>query len=123
MLTVSKISAHRIFVKSVHESKAWYQSLFGVPPSEDLADFCAFQINGTRLELVAEDPKNPYHLGGSICYWDIESLDEVLVVLSKIGGKLYRGPLVVPETNSKIMQVQDPFGNLIGFESKLSSGK
>ncbi len=36
-----------------------------------------------------------------------------------LDGKLYRGPLKVPEIQIQILQIQDPFGNVLGFESSI----
>lgn len=44
----------------------------------------------------------------------------VLERVKTLGGELYRGPLKVVETQRIIMQIKDPFGNIIGFEAPLT---
>ncbi len=40
-----------------------------------------------------------------------------MLLKEKIGGQVYRGPLKVLEIQRTILQIQDPFGNIIGFEA------
>ena len=56
-------------------------------------------------------------LNGSVGYWFIDDMDELLKRVEQIGGKIYRGPLRVNEVQRTIVQIQDPFGNVIGIEA------
>ena len=44
-------------------------------------------------------------------------MDELLNRVDKIGVRIYREPLRVNEIQRIIVQIQDPFGNVIGFEA------
>lgn len=61
----------------------------------------------------------PVSLGGTVGYWLVDNLDDLLEKIKKLGGKVYRGPLTVPKIQRAIVQIQDPFGNIIGFEASL----
>lgn len=113
---VKEFATVRIFSNDVLKSKEWYKSLFNQEPIEESDIFVSFKIAGVCLDITLPDAKNPFSSGGSIGYWYVDDIYKVLEVVKQIGGQLYRGPLKVPETQRTIMQVKDPFGNVIGFE-------
>lgn len=114
---IKSFATIRISVTNVAESKNWYQSLFGQKPIEEIEDFVSFKINNVCFDISLADSKSPFSPGGSVGYWLIDNMDELLKHVEKIGGKVYRGPLRVDEIQRTIVQIQDPFGNVIGFES------
>ena len=113
-------STIRIFVANVALSKNWYKSLFNQEPIEDLENFVSFQINGTCFDISLADSQSPISTGGSVGYWLVDDLDKLLLKIENLGGKIYRGPLQVDEIQRSIVQIQDPFGNIIGFEAPFS---
>lgn len=114
---VKNFSTVRIFSNNLSQSRDWYIQFFGQSPVEDLKNFVSFQIGNTKFDITVPDQKNPFSTGGSVGYWLVDDLNLVLKKTEELGGKLYRGPLTVPEIQRKILQIQDPFGNVIGFES------
>jgi predicted enzyme related to lactoylglutathione lyase len=78
-------------------SRDWFERLFERAPVEDSAGFAAFEIAGTRLELIAADAKNPASAGGSIGYWRVENLATWVERAVRLGGEVYRGPMWVAE--------------------------
>lgn len=114
---IKEVSAIRIFSNDVRKSRDWYRALFNSEPIEDLEFFASFKIGGTCFDITVPDAKNPFSHGGSVGYWLVDNIDVVLRRVEELGGKLYRGPLKVPETQRIIMQIQDPFGNVLGFEA------
>lgn len=109
----------RILSNEVSKSRDWYKSLFNQNPIEDTEKFVSFKVAGVYFDITTPDAKNPFSSGGSVGYWLVDSVDEVLAKVKELGGELYRGPLNVEETKRTIMQIKDPFGNIIGFESPL----
>ncbi len=63
-------------------------------------------MGNTKFDITVPDQKNPFCTGGS-------------VGAERLGEKLYRGPLKLPEIQRQILQIQNPFGNILGFESTL----
>ena len=118
---IKEVSAIRIFAKDLKKSRDWYQSLFNQEPTEDLEFFVSFNVGGTCFDITVPDAKNPLSSGGTVAYWLVDDIESVLKRVEELGGKLYRGPLKVSETQRVIMQIQDPFGNVLGFESPLTS--
>lgn len=110
----------RIIANEVLKSRDWYKSLFNQDPIEDKENFVSFKIAGVFFEITYPDAKNPFSSGGSIGYWLVDDIEQVITKVKEIGGDLYRGPLKVKETNRIIMQIKDLFGNVIGFESPLN---
>lgn len=114
---IKSFSTIRISVSNVVESKNWYESLFNQKPIEEIENFVSFKINNICFDISLADSKSPLPPGGSVGYWLIDNLDGLLKRVEEIGGKIYRGPLRVEEIQRTIVQIQDPFGNVIGFEA------
>lgn len=113
---VKDLSTIRILSNDIQKSRAFYKALFNQEPIEDLDVFVSFKIGSCCFDITTPDSKNPYSQGGSIGYWLVDNIEAVLQKAQELGGKIYRGPLKVPETQRTIMQIQDPCGNIIGFE-------
>lgn len=116
---IKEFATLRIFSNDLAKSRKYYESFFDVFPIEDSDFFVSFKIGTTNLDITLPDQKNPYSTGGTIGYWLVDDVNLVLKKAESLGGKLYRGPLELPEIQRKILQIQDPFGNVLGFESKL----
>lgn len=116
---VKAFSTIRISVLNVAESRDWYRALFNLEPMEDIENFASFKISNTCFDISLADSKSPVSTGGSVGYWLVDNLDGVLEKVKLLGGKIYRGPLRVPEVERTIVQIQDPFGSIIGFEAPL----
>jgi predicted enzyme related to lactoylglutathione lyase len=114
---IKSFTTIRISVTNVTESKNWYQSLFGQKPIEEIENFVSFKINDTCFDISLADSKSPFSTGGSVGYWLVDDMNELLRRVEEIGGKIYRGPLRIDEIQRTIVQIQDPFGNVIGFEA------
>jgi predicted enzyme related to lactoylglutathione lyase len=114
---IKSFSTVRIFVTNVRESRDWYKSFFNQDPVEEIDNFVSFNINGTCFDIALADAKNPYSYGGCVGYWLVDNLDSLLARVERLNAKVYRGPMRVPEIQRTILQIQDPFGNLIGFEA------
>ena len=114
---IKSFSTIRISVSNVSQSRDWYKALFGQNPIEDLENFVSFKIGDTCFDISRVDSKSPLSTGGSVGYWLVDNLDHLLDAVKQLDGKIYRGPLRVNEIQRSIVQVQDPFGNIIGFEA------
>lgn len=108
----------RLCVSDVARSRDWYKSFFGADPVEDLENFASFQLGGTLLDISLADAKSPLSTGGSVGYWLVDNLESAIARATELGGKVYRGPLRVEEVKRTIVQIQDPFGNVIGLEAE-----
>lgn len=116
---IKEFSTIRIFSNDLQKSRDWYKAFFGLDPIEDSEFFVSFKIGQFNFDITIPDHKNPFSSGGSVGYWLVGNIETVVKKAEDLGGKLYRGPLVVPEIQRTILQIQDPFGNIIGFESQL----
>lgn len=116
-IKIKEVSAIRIFSNDIKKSCTFYKALFNQEPIEELEFFVSFKVGGSCFDITVPDAKNPFSQGGSVGYWLVDDVQVVLKKVEELGGKLYRGPLKVPETQRTIMQIQDPFGNVVGFES------
>ncbi|MEK7355448.1 MAG: VOC family protein [Bdellovibrionota bacterium] len=116
---VSEFATIRLCVADVKQSKNWYAEFFGTQPVEDLENFVSFKIAGTCLDLAVADEKSPLSKGGSVGYWLVDDFEAAITYAIELGGKVYRGPLKVPEVRRIIAQIEDPYGNVVGIEGKL----
>lgn len=116
---VRSFSTIRIFSNDLQKSRDWYILFFGQQPIVDLEKFVSFFIADTKFDITLPDQKNPFSVGGSVGYWLVDDINLVLQKTERLGGKLYRGPLKVSEIRRQIIQIQDPFGNILGFESSI----
>ena len=116
---MSKVSLRTclLFVADIKKSKEFYEKLFLQKPAEDLSDFVSFQFEETFFNLHLADRLSPMSTGGSVGYFCVENLDEWVKRAQGLGAQVWRGPLAI-EDGWIIVQIQDPFGNVIGFESK-----
>lgn len=117
---IKKLTTIRLLTNDVAKSRAWYKSLFNEEPVEDAENFVSFRIGEVNFDITLADSKNPFSTGGTVGYWLVDNMDQVLERVKQLGGELYRGPLKIAEANRIIMQVKDPVGNIIGFEALLS---
>lgn len=106
----------RISAQDVSKSRDWYKSLFNIDPVEDQENFVSFKISGTCLDISLADAKSPLSNGGTVGYWLVQDLDALMTKVQALGGSIYRGPLRVEEVQRTIVQIRDPFGNVMGFE-------
>ena len=118
---IIEFSTLRIFSNDLRKSRDWYKNFFGVDPIEDSENFISFKVGKFNLDITFPDSKNSISHSGSIGYWLVNDLDALIKKIDSSGATIYRGPLAVPEIQRTIVQMQDPFGNVIGFEAPINS--
>lgn len=111
----------RLCVKDLEASKGWYSKALGVSPWLDIPNYVEFRVGQSALALAPADEKSPYSKGGQIAYWRVHELDSVISHFTAHGAEVYRGPLDI-ENGEAICQIQDPFGNVLGFVGSKSKG-
>ncbi|AAY93363.1 glyoxalase/bleomycin resistance/dioxygenase family protein [Pseudomonas protegens] len=85
-------------------------------------DFGHLQLAGLSLEIVPCDAKVGQGPAGTVVYWQVADLPGQVQRLTGLGGRLYRGPMVI-EGGDSICQVQDPWGNCIGLRQPARLGQ
>ncbi len=113
---IIEISTVRISTNNVNESRNFYSALLNILPFEDLDNFVSFKVANVNLDITLSDEKSPSSTGGSVSYFLVDNLDEVIRKSISLGAKVYRGPLKVNEIKRTIVQIIDPVGNVVGFE-------
>jgi predicted enzyme related to lactoylglutathione lyase len=117
-VTLKKIHAVYLFVSDIRKSSAWYSKVLGIPLSIDEENFGLINIGGSELCFHQADEKSPVSLGGSVGYWQVDDLLHTAQLFEKHDGKIYRGPISIPNLDQGICQIKDPFGNVIGLQGK-----
>ena len=105
-----------LFVQNIRKSKEFYSKLLNADPVEDLENFTSFDLGGTFLSLHPADSKSLLSEGGSVGYFCVEQLNEWIERAIMLGAQIWRGPLKTG-TGWIIVQIKDPFGNVIGLEA------
>lgn len=113
---IKEFSTLRIFSSDIPKCRDWYKSFLGLEPIEDSEHFISFKVGQTCLDITLPDSRNPLSIGGSVGYWLVDDLDALIQKADQMGARIYRGPLAVSEIGRTIIQIQDPFGNVLGFE-------
>jgi predicted enzyme related to lactoylglutathione lyase len=108
-------------VSNLSKSRDWYKQLFEIEPIEDIENFVSFKIQNVCFDLCLADEKSPTSTGGSVGYWSVDNLESLLEKVHQLGGSIYRGPLNIKEIQRTIVQIQDPFGSILGFETLLQN--
>ncbi len=116
-IKVQSFATIRLSVADVQQSRDWYKSLFGIEPVEDLENFVSFKISETLFDISLADEKSPVSTGGSVGYWLVDDIEDIIAHATRFGGRVYRGPLRVDEVRRTIVQIMDPFGGVVGFEA------
>ena len=116
---IKSFATIRLSVANVSESRDWYKQLFEIEPIEDNENFVSFKIQNICFDLCLADEKSPLSTGGSVGYWYVDNFENLLERAHQLGGLIYRGPLNIVEIQRTIVQIQDPFGCIIGFETSL----
>ena len=108
-----------LFSKNVEESAKWYEQFLQL--SQDKAEailgqFALIRISKIEFCFHKADEKSPVSTGGCVAYWEVDSLDETIQRAIECGGEIYRGPIQIHNEPRWIVQIKDPFGNVIGVE-------
>jgi len=101
------------FVDDLQTAVAWYTERLGRQPAVRGDALVAFEINGVRLTLHSADELNSPGAAGTVPYWTVPSVDDVVAEWTAHGATAHRGPKTV-FTGERLCQLRDPFGNLFG---------
>jgi uncharacterized protein len=114
------IVAVMIHVPNPAQGLAWYEQAFPLARRQKSKqhEFEFLQLGNIQLELVLADEKVSSGPSGTVVYWQVVSIPQEIKRLEALGGKLYRGPLLI-EDKISMCQVQDPWGNCIGLRGAM----
>lgn len=115
-LNVHHVGNVFLFTPRLDEAYAWYTALFGKPGERAMPQLAVWELGSVRFTLHAEDELNHAgaDLGGTVPYFDVENADEAADFCVNRGGRVHRGPKTV-FSGERLVQVEDPFGGLIGL--------
>ncbi len=93
------------------KAKAWYEAVFQQKPYFDEPFYVGFEIGGFELGLV---PDAPLGSGGVKALWGVDDIPQELERLRAM-GVLPRGEIQDVGGGIKVVDIADPFGNLVGL--------
>lgn len=91
--------------------KAWYEKVFERKPYFDEPFYVGFEIGGFELGLV---PDAAPSRGGPKALWGVEDITKELERLRALGVSV-EGEIQEVGGGIKVVDMSDPFGNLIGL--------
>jgi predicted enzyme related to lactoylglutathione lyase len=93
------------------KAKAWYESVFQRKPYFDEPFYVGFEIGGFELGLLPDAEPGD---AGAKALWGVEDIQREIQRLQAIGVVIAGGVQDVGE-GIKIVDLVDPFGNLVGL--------
>lgn len=105
-----------VFVPDLEAGCAWYAALWGSEPERPMPQLALWNIGDFRFTLHAEDEFNTSGATaiGTVAYFDVDDVDATITQCVERGATVHRGPKTV-FSGERLVQIQDPFGNLLGF--------
>lgn len=95
-------------------AKAWYSDVFGLTPYFDEPFYVGFNVGGFELGLDPGAEGQSPGPGGSVAYWGVANLAEVMTRLNSSGVGVV-SPMKDVGDGILVATVRDPFGNVIGL--------
>lgn len=95
-------------------AKAWYSDVFGLTPYFDEPFYVGFNVGGFELGLDPGAEGQSPGPGGSVAYWGVANLAEVMTRLTSSGVGVV-SPMKDVGDGILVATVRDPFGNVIGL--------
>lgn len=103
-------------------AKAWYGDLFGLKPYFDEPFYVGFDVGGFELGLDPDTEGQSPGPGGSVAYWGVERLNELMRRLTERGVEVVSSVHDVGE-GILVGAIRDPFGNVVGLIENPHFGK
>ena len=101
-------------VKDLARAKEWYSNVFGVKPYFDEPFYVGFNIGGYELGLNPDSTVTGPGPGGSVGYWRVGNIDQVVERFVTMGATVV-SPVQDVGGGVKVATLGDPEGNLIGL--------
>jgi len=102
-------------VSNLETAKQWYRTLLDREPTLDSPIVVTFTVGDSTLMLTpfgdADKPQD-----SSVVYWRVADIEDAYRRLLEAGATA-RSKVVLLMANTKVAQVVDPFGNLVGITS------
>ena len=93
------------------KAKSWYEAVFERKPYFDEPFYVGFEIGGFELGLVPDAVPGE---AGAKALWGVDDLEKELGRLRNLGVAL-KGEVQEVGGGIKVVDVVDPFGNLLGL--------
>ena len=119
MILLQKPASIVFFVKELYKAAVWYSNILGITPYRDEPDFIGFHLDEIDLCFHRLDEKAGNPTGSQVAYWEVKNFDESVEEFVANNASIFREPIQIPEGGS-VIQIKDPFGNILGLIEKNS---
>ena len=96
------------------KAKAWYREVFGLVPYFDEPFYVGFDVGGFELGLDPDTTGQAPGPGGSVAYWGVERLNELVQQLTARGVEIV-SPVEDVGDGILVGTIRDPSGNVVGL--------
>ena len=98
-------------VSDLAKGKQWYTQVFGVAPYFDQPFYVGFEIGGFELGLFPDGQPGSQ---GAITYWGVDDIEAEVARITALGATVH-GPINEVGEGIKVVELLDPFGNVLGL--------
>jgi predicted enzyme related to lactoylglutathione lyase len=98
-------------VADLAKAKSWFTEVFGKAPYFDQPFYVGFEIGGFELGLV---PDGEPGTAGATVYWGVDDIEAEVARIVGLGATVHTAIQEVGES-IKVVDLRDPFGNLLGL--------
>ena len=95
-------------------AKKWYGDLFGLTPYFDEPFYVGFNVGGFELGLDPDTKGQSPGPGGTVAYWGVEKLNDLMQRLAARGVEVV-SPIHDVGEGILVASIRDPFGNIVGL--------
>lgn len=107
-------------VSDLEKAKQWYSTALEQAPVLDSPFYVIFKVGSTSLTLMKSEPAPP---GAEqiVAFWEVDDIEAAYRRMLDLGATARAE--ISSSVNTRIAKVIDPFGNVIGLESKAAEAQ
>ena len=100
--------------RNLGEARDWYARVLGVGPYFDEPFYVGFNVGGFELGLDPDTKGQSPGPGGTVAYWGVEKLNDLMQRLAARGVEVV-SPIHDVGEGILVASIRDPFGNIVGL--------
>lgn len=108
-------------VNDIERDKEWYKKILNSEPVYTSPLIVIFKINNSELVLVPAQSETKKDSRSIDVYWEVDDTDLIFKKLVQYGAAPVREPFTI--LNSRIAQIADPSGNILGITGDAFANK
>lgn len=107
-------------VPDLDKAKQWYSTVLELAPALDSPFYVVFKVGSTALTLMKSESTTPA-AEQIVAFWEVDDIEAAYRRLLDLGASVRTE--ISTSVNTRIAKVIDPFGNVIGLESRTADAQ